>query len=295
MSGEEGTLVSNAPAEVQTRALDLGWIPPERFKGSSEEFIDADEFVKRGEQILPIVKARNAKLEKQLAEQGAQIRELKDVVASAQESMKALEDFYSKETERKVAAVRQQLKSQIASASKDGDHEALAEATDQLTQLNAKEEQARREAEEGAAEKKAAAGRKASEAPEIAPEVQEWIVAHPWYGKDAKRTSYAEAVGVRLRREGNREIGTPFLDKIAEEVEEVFGPAEGSRLTDEKTTGGRPGNGRRGNGAKAYGDLPPEAKEACDGYNKTLVGKGKRFETVDAWRKHYATKYFEEV
>jgi DNA-directed RNA polymerase len=136
---EEGEVVleSAAPAEVQARALEMGWIPPERYKGDPERFIDADAFVERGETILPIVKKRAEKLEAELAALRGRVSKQDELLKANAEAMAALEDYHTKETKRKIQAAREGWKAEIKRASEADDHEALAEATDQLTQLNA--------------------------------------------------------------------------------------------------------------------------------------------------------------
>ena len=53
---------STATAEQRTAAESMGWIPPERFKGDPERYIDAAEYIDRGEKVLPIIKENNKRL-----------------------------------------------------------------------------------------------------------------------------------------------------------------------------------------------------------------------------------------
>lgn len=289
MADEDFVLESKAEPEVQAKAKELGWIPPERYKGEPDRFIDADEFVRRGEEILPIVKARNAKLESQLAQVSAQLKEQAEILRANKESMDAMEKFHAEDTQRKVALVRKQLKEQIASASKDGDHEALAEATSQLSELDATVKVKEKEEEDAKARAKASSSQQTQE---YTPVFQEWLSRNSWYGKDTRRTAYANAYAAELRRAGDSSTEGEFLAKLEDEVEERFGGSSTSSRREDPASGGRGGT-RRG-GGKSYSDLPADAKEACDSYTRQLVGKGRKFETVDAWRKHYAKTYFED-
>ena len=63
----EPLVESGATPEVQAQAEAMGWIPPTRFRGDPERFIDADAYIKRGEEILPIVKEQNKRLQAELA------------------------------------------------------------------------------------------------------------------------------------------------------------------------------------------------------------------------------------
>lgn len=286
MAGEDDVVLeSSAPPEVQERAKELGWIPPERYKGPAEKFVDAEEFVRKGEEILPIIKSRNARLETSVRALEAKLKEQEDLLRKNAETMEALEEFHTAETKRKIEEVRKQLKQKIAESSKEGDHEALAEYTDQLTELNGKVKDAEKRTEEEAAAKK---GKTEEEPPQLSPVFQEWASKNPWYGSDARKTAYANSIAVAWRQQGDRSPEGEFLRKVSEEIEEMF-PAQART---EKTTSGRRSGG--GGGAKSYAALPADAKAACEEFTQRLVGKGRKFETVDAWRAHYAKLYFEE-
>lgn len=60
---------------IEARARDLGWVPKEEFRGDPTVWRDADEFVRRGEEVLPIVRSNLQKSEqkvRQLEQQLAQ-------------------------------------------------------------------------------------------------------------------------------------------------------------------------------------------------------------------------------
>lgn len=290
MDGEDDvTLESAAPPEVQKRAEELGWIPPERYKGPPEKFVDAEEFVRKGEEVLPIIKSRNAKLETSVRALEARVREQEDLLKKNAETMQALEEFHTAETKRKVEEVRKELKRKIAESSKEGDHEALAEYTDQLTELNGKVKEAEKREEEEAAGKEK---REDETPPQLSPTFQAWAAQNTWYGSDARKTAYANSIAVELRRGGDRSPEGEFLEKVAQEVEQVFPSGEGRR-TEKAAAGRRSGNG--GGGAKSYAALPADAKAACEEFTPRLVGKGRKYATADEWRAAYAKQYFEEA
>ncbi len=54
--------------DIESRARLQGWVPKEEFKGDQEKWRPADEFVKRGEEIVPILKERTRTLESKLDE-----------------------------------------------------------------------------------------------------------------------------------------------------------------------------------------------------------------------------------
>lgn len=291
MAEEAEVLESAASEEVQAKAKDLGWLPPKHFRGDPEKFVDADEYIRRSEEVLPFVKARNSKLESQVAKLTQQLTEQAELLKANQESMSAMEKYHQEDTKRRIESVRRQLKAAVAQASKDGDHDALADAAAQLTEFEATVKSAETEEVEAAKKKQDDAKKRAAEAAqELSPAMQSWLGENPWYGKDEDRTDFANAVAMRLRRSQRFASEADFLTAVAEGVEAQFG--EASRRREDPASGGRP-RGSRGGGGRTYADLPKDAKEACDSFSRQLVGKGRKYETIDAWRKKYATDYFE--
>lgn len=276
-------LESKAEPDVQAQAKRMGWIPPERYKGAAEKFVDADVFLRRGEEVLPIIKQQKAKLEGEVTRLSGEVNRLAGIIEKNQEAMVALEEYHTAETKRKVTAVRKELKAEIVRASEAGDHEALAEATDQLSQLNEKVEETREE-------------EKREEVPppvKLDPAFVSWAEETGWYGKDRKRTALANAAAVELREQGETAVGREFLDLVTDEVEKVI-PSRRQRANPDKTSSSRPAS--RGNGGgKSYADLPAEAKHACDGFTNQLVGEGRRYKTKTDWQAAYAKNYFEEA
>jgi len=54
------------PVEEEARAQ--GWVGKDEFRGSDDDWVDADTFVKRGKEIMPILRKNNEKLLKELGE-----------------------------------------------------------------------------------------------------------------------------------------------------------------------------------------------------------------------------------
>ena len=285
---ETVALESKVDEATQANARKMGWIPPERYKGDPEKFVDADEYIKRGEEVLPIIKQQKAKLEQQVGTLTGKVSQLEEIITKNQEAMLALEEYHDGETKRKVAEVRKQLKSEIARASEAGDHEALAEATDQLSQLQDKVDET---AETG---KRTTA--KQPPATKLEPYFTEWAEETGWYGSDRRRTALANAIALELRQEGETATGREFLDLIAAEVDKTLpSKRREAQGNPDKVGGGRASGGGGGGRGRSYADLPSEAKTACDGFANQLVGAGRRYKTLNDWRAAYAKSHFEEV
>jgi hypothetical protein len=275
--------------EIETRAKELGWAPKEEFRGDPDKWIDAETYVKRGEELMPLLKANNRRQAEELAAVKKQLSETNELLKASAESIEALKEFNTQVTRDKAKETADGLKAALVEAKKEGDVDLEVELTEQLQEHKA----AMKAAEKAPAAKP---NGKTPETPtadyKANPEWIEWTAANPWFGKDKRRTALALGIGDELK--SNPETagltGRALLDKVTEEVEAVFGG--GSRRLPDKVEGGGPGH--RGSSGKSFGDLPPDAKDACERQAARLVGEGRAFKTTQEWRNHYAKSYFAE-
>lgn len=280
---EVAVVESSAAPEIQEQAEALGWIPPTRFKGDPERFIDAEDYIRRGEEVLPIVKQQNKKLKAELEEVKAVASANAAALKAAQDAIEQIEERHSVATQKAVENARAQLKAQLASASEAGDHEGVAELTDQLVQLNT-------------AEKEEPKKEKEVPAPYTPPqELTEWNEENPWFGTDKRKTALALGIAQELREGGEKSTGRVFFDKVKEEMEATLGTKVRAAETS-KVEGGRNGSdleGSRSGGKKSFASLPADAKAACDADARQFVGPTKKHKTIDEWRARYAQIYYE--
>lgn len=278
---------------VEERASAMGWLPKEKFRGDPAVWADADTYVKRGEEVLPILKANNRKLTEQVNSQGSQIAELRTALETSTAAVEELKNFNSKAALDRVKEQKRGLLTDLAAAKKAGDVESEVALTDQLSEVNA----AIKDANEEPPAREAAAringnGRETNWTDQ--PEWKQWVQENPWFGQDNRRTNYAMAVAADLKRQNPGLGGRALLDKVSEEVEATFEPNR--RAGTAKVEGGNGEGGRSESGGKTYADLPVDAREACVHQAKRLVGpeKGKAFKTMADWQKHYVKTYFGE-
>lgn len=285
MSEVETPVVESAAApEVQAKAEKMGWIPPSRFKGEPERFIDADAYIERGETVLPIVKEQNKRLQAELASVREQAAATAEALKAAQDAIEQIEERHTVATQKAVEQARAQVKAQLAAASEAGDHEGVAELTDQLTQLNAAEKEA------PAKERTPAAAPQKFVPP---PELKAWNDENPWFGTDRRKTALALGIAQELREGGESSTGKRFFDLVKAEMDATLGgdkepptsKVEGARNGSESDT--------RTTGKKGFASLPADAKAACDADGRQFVGPGKRYKTQAEWRARYAEIYFE--
>ena len=284
----------NAEVDIEAQARQLGWSPKEHFKGDPKHWVDAETYVNRGEQIMPILRQNNRKLETELTATKSELTALREQLTAAQTAVKELKDFNSLTARDKAKATKADLIRGITEAREAGNVEQEVTLQDQLSETNA----AIREAEkEPTKEEKPAP--KADPALAAAKETFDaWRRENPWYDDDPVRHGLAEGFAVKLRKDGTDLVGRAFFDEVAKQVTAFTGGGKREKPPADRVEGGGRGSGQGGGGSsssgKSYADLPTEAKAACEKFAQRdiSIGKGKTFETLDAWRTHYATEYF---
>ncbi len=282
MADQDLAVESQAPADVQRQAEEMGWIPPGRFKGDPERFVDADVYIKRGEEVLPIVREQNKRLHAELNGVKQQAQQTTAALKAAQDAISQMEERHTVATQRAVEDAKRQVKAQLAAASEAGDHDGVAELTDKLVQMNAVEPV------------------KAAPPPpvqEFSPpaDLVEWNAENPWFGVSKRKTALALAIAQEFRDAGDMSTGRPFYEKVGAEVDKELGVQQ---PRGDKVDGGRNGSGdgegRSANGRKSYASLPADARSACDAESRRFVGEGKKYKTQQEWRNRYAEIYFGE-
>lgn len=295
MADAEDTTTVEPNPEVETQARGMGWRPKDEFKGEEGKWVDASTFVERGEHVLPIIKETNKRLRTDLQTTHEKLGRVEQALLDSQETIKALEKYHQEDVKQKVEKARKDLKAQLVAAKKSGDVETEVELTEELANLNAADTAATTRDSGNGEDKTTVTTRKQEVDYTQNPEFIEWKEDNPWFS-DPVKAAIAGQVTIALRNGGNKLVGRAFLDEVSKSVTKELSRLGGGRRESkvEGSRGGAGGNGGGGSG-RTWADLPKEAKDACDGFNNTLVGKGRRHETVDAWRKAYVEQYFREV
>lgn len=271
--------------EIESKARQMGWVPKENFRGPDEQWVDAGEFVRRGEEILPIVRANNRKLQDQLSRQEQQIADLTKAVSEGKESLTAFHDYHQESLARALADQREKLMDQLEQARESGDVRAEVKAQDQLAEVREQERVLKAKPKEET--KPSASTDRNQEDPEFA----QWRKDNDWYGADKKKTAFADGMAMQLRRDPENALitGRAFYDLVAKTVEDEYAGGSTQRVNPDKVSGSRTTSSNRG---KSYADMPAEAKAACDKFAKQLVGSNRAYKDMDSWRKKYAEDFF---
>lgn len=274
----------------ESQAREMGWVEKEQFRGSPEKWVDAKEFVERGEHFLPMLRANNKRLKDDLLTRDKEINTLKQTVADVQKSMNVMRTHYDESVKQQVAQAKKDLAGQIKEARESGDTDLELQLLDQMSDLRETEKQAKKDAEN-----KNESGKQIEVKDPTQIEFEAWNKDNPWFGgnsvEDRKRTKALIRIGEDLREEGDTTVGRAFMEKCMEVLNEQSGNAKFEKRPASKVESGS--SGARGISGRAFDKLPKEAKDACHSDNDRFVGQGKMYKTVAEWEDAYATSFNE--
>jgi hypothetical protein len=171
---------------VEQEARESGWVPKEEYTGEEHKWVDAGEFLRRGELFKKIE---------------SQSKELKDVKNALGELKKLQSNIREQEYKRALESLKHQRKTAL----QEGDVDAVVAAEEQIELV--KQEQASFQTE-------------TSKAPEAHPEFVAWSERNSWYASSAPMRAFADAVGRELAAAGNSP--SEVLRKVEAEVRKEF-------------------------------------------------------------------------
>ena len=272
---------------IEKEAHNLGWVPLEQFRGDPEKWVDAETFVKRGQEIMPILRKNNEALQSTVGQLQAKIDHLSELVAAGQESMAALKELHASDVKKKVEQAKQELLAGLKQAKTEGDVDTEIALQDQLSEVNAQLKTIREGEQTG---KPAPVSQPVT--PSIDPITKSWMEDNPWFEKDKALTGLAMGLAQALREDPTTSglTGVAFYNKLDERLAEYLPNRRNtpSKVAETRGSGGAGG----GEGGQSYSSLPPEAKAECEKESAKFVGEGRAFKTKAEWQAHFASLYF---
>lgn len=262
---EGEAIAAEAPAggqqeqSVEDRALTMGWTPQGQFKGDPEKWVDAETFVKRGEEFLPFLKANNRRLEQALERANTKLEQMDKGLRGAIQQL-------SRSEKRAYDQARADLEAELEQYAAAGNADAVKAVTKDIVDL----------------ERETVA--KADDEPAGNPDFEAWREANPWFGKDKALTAACGALGAEVAEEGYtgkaqiKEVDRRIREAFPEKFAKPENPLRRQPGAVEGTTQNRPAG-------KTFGDLPSDAKQMCDELCRTIKGFS---------REKYVKDYFAE-
>lgn len=263
--------------DYEEEAKQMGWRPKEEFRGSPDDWRDAETYVKRGEEFLPIVRSQLRKTEQQLNETASRLEASEKDFALR---LKRIENANQKALEKQRLQMAQEIRRQQREAVKFGDEDRYDELAEQELDLYRDlepEEEPVKEAQ-----------------PQQAPapkEVVEWANENPWFGSDMPLTHYAVEIDAKLSQDApymdDRERLARTKEMVQQRFPEKFGisqsePEPAIQQGISPVEGGQR-NATARNNAKGWNELPGEAKAAGQRFVADGTYKSKDEYAKDYW------------
>lgn len=275
---------SEVDPAVEAKARSMGWSPREKWRGDPAQWVDAAEFVERGERILPILKATNHQLEQKTVALETANRELSSQIEELRGSMDEFVTAQREMLKDRLAQQRAEIRKQLREAREAGDDDAI----DRLEQSLDTNDEQRKKLEEAKPPEK-----KGTPPPPPDPIYEAWQSRNPWFGGKSREDQRKTALAMQFGREAVQAKlqGDDFFNYIDEEMSKVA-TADGPRAAGSKTENGRP-SGAPSAGGSAFNKLPPEAQAQAKRDAARFVGPNKVFKTEAEWFNHFAKLYGE--
>ena len=272
--------------EVEKSARAMGWHPKEEWKGNPDGWVTAEEFVERGEKILPILRANNRDLRENVLTLKQQNDRLAQELNATRSIVQNLEKHFNESTERQLAEQRKALKAELKDAVEDRDTDREFNIREQLDQLTEAEREAKTKQKENKDKLK---GTPPPNDPDTIPdpEFAKWVEKNPWFKEGGKRARAVVRAAEDLRDEGDTSQGLDFYNKALERAE-----GKQNEPPVDKVNPGSHGTPSSSSGPKGWAQLPKEAKDACLDDQESFVGEGKLCKTLDEWKAYYTKTYY---
>lgn len=258
VSEDKQAMEASATTDYEAKAASLGWVPEDEWRGDPDKWIDARSFVEKGEQVVPILRENNRKLEREIAD--------------LKKNMNSFVEHQRKVTEREIESRIKALKAEKKDAMTDLDHDRVMQIDEDLAELSE--------------EKKAVSA--ASPKPVADPAIIDFVERNQWFNTNAEMRSDAVALSNAFRHANpNADIAAELAyveKKMRKEYPEAFGQAQ-RREPPQSVEGG---GGGRGNGKRtSYSDLPQDAVSEFKGFVRMGA-----FKDTKEDRDKYAREYF---
>ena len=249
--------------KVLQEAESQGWVSKDKFRGNEQDWVDANTFVKRGREILPILRKNNENLIKDLNSTKEQLKEFREAAEEFKNFQRESYERKANEYERRI----QDIKDSRAQAITDGDGQKVSALDDALDEAK----ESFKEAKE--AVKNVISTKEPDPTPAtVDPSLQTWLDNNAWFGQDRRMTSMVNGIGENLRMEFPGLKGQAFLDKVdevlVEEFPNKFGTKKQSSSGNSRVESGSGRQSRANGGGHSYENLPSDAKTACDRFVK---------------------------
>jgi len=226
--------------DYEQEARAEGWVPEEEFVGDNppKEFVDAQEFVERGEKIAPLLNSKVAKQGQVIEEL---TRKLESITATSDEFREFTQKQMDKERAEKQTLIRE-LEAKRATAVTEGDGDTFVQTDKQLEELRQQPDHSAHEAR-----------------------AQAWVKDNPWYRDNSEMHDYANSIAAEVESEGY--LNKAYFNELTRRTMEKF-PKRTQPAAVESDTVSQDSDTK----TRTYKSLPADAKAQCDRFVGTIKG-----------------------
>lgn len=286
---------------IEARARTMGWKPKEEYRGPAEAWRDAEEFVRRGEEELPVLRERSRATERRLQAVQSQLSESTAVITDLTERVRNSD-------ERAYKRARADLLKERAAAVETGDTTKFNQVEAELVDLDTTKP------------KPLAERRAVAQPPEgstdVHPDALAWANENPWYHSDAQMRNAALSLHTQLLQAEPDLSVKENLARVTASVSAMFPgrvgnsgglpprrprppaeqddeePDDNPRRREPAAVGSGQERRPRDRNARSFDAMPKDSKDAYTRYAKQLEGKGKPL-TKEEWAADYWSQFQE--
>jgi hypothetical protein len=249
-----------AAPDLEAKARRMGWKPKSEFRGDG--FVDAEEFVRRGEEELPVLRERLRKQDTQIAEMG--------------QTMKKLVTTQRRQIEKAVEQAVGALRTERRQAIEDGDADRVEEIDQQIEERRKELDDEPGEADDDDPADPA----KGQEKPVVTEDMKAWYGRNAWFDQRQNPQAFALAVATFETAPGTDVDKLKAVDgEVRKRFPELF-PRSARKAS--PVEGGNPPAGDAPKSGPRWADMPAEEREIADQLIKQKVFKDRR-EALAAW------------
>jgi len=240
--------VQEVDQQIVEKAQRMGWIPPEQFKGSKDNFVPADKFVQRAEEMMPIMKTQLNKYDEKVQKYESEIMGLKSTLDAQKKTTEKLVKMSKTISERAYEQAKKDLVKQQAQAVSDGDVEKWQALEDQKDKLE-KPDPIEME----------------KEPVQQNPVFDQWHQGNDWYLKDSDMTIWANGYAQQIQTQSPTMPYDQVLKTVETKAKEVFSNKfENPSRQQPPAVDSGSGSADVKPNKKTYNSLPADAKAACE-------------------------------
>lgn len=238
---EGGQPQEQQPNPDEDKARRMGWVPKEEFRGDPSKWVSAEEFNRRGEEQLPLLRANLRRTEQELAE--------------LRETTRKFAEFHKRVEQESYSRALETLRQEKIAARQEFDVAKEMEVDEKIAELKQKGPPK----DEPAPQKEQ----------QLDPDYVAWMEENPW-AQDREAYAIGMAIGEKLRSQGDRTTGRAFLDKIKLQMVDKYPQLIPGMDNPNRRQPAAVGQSTTlpKKAKKTFSDLPSDAKEACRDFVK---------------------------